>query len=128
MPTDFIERARSLYRTATPGPWSYGEDIKISGELAFRGGSDETGEDVFSCPRHEHARSDPADAEFIAAARTILPAAVEALAVVRNLHPRPRTVSVWSGESVGYIEAEGNCASCGQVWPCDTYKATEVEE
>lgn len=142
MPTDFIERARALDAAATAGPWGvegslFGpEDVRIGQALGL---------------------SWRRNLEWIAAARSMLPAAVEALVRVRELHRPVHPVfnwqtglryedpcetcwgkagvhecGCWSDEDTEY-ECRG-CAAprAGRrhtpvLWPCNTYKATEVE-
>lgn len=105
MPTDFIERGRALDKAATEGPWRM-----------FSGGEYVSGVCLVVAP--DDGGVSTADAEFIAAARSMLPAAVEALARVRELHT---PTSMYFGGSGAY------CVHCDGNWPCATYKATEVE-
>lgn len=103
MQTDFIERARALDKDATEGPWG------VEGSR-FGPSHDRNGQTWGLNWRR--------DLEFIAAARSMLPAAVEALARVRELHT---PTSMYFGGSGAY------CVHCDGNWPCATYKATEVE-
>ena len=150
---DFIERARALDKAATEGPWRRWDGPMPMGTAAVetswchRGdGTDteliaETGSD--------------ADAEFIAAARAMLPAAVEALARVRELHRKCGLYELedaCTNDSEEHIERRHHecsddggeyycedmpvgavCDVCRDEdgerldWPCATWKATEVE-
>lgn len=138
--SDFIERARALDAAATAGPWGvvgsrFGPEADRNGQawgLNWR-----------------------QDLEWVAAARSMLPAAVEALALVRGLHrkyglyeledsctntseehrqERHHEASDEAGEF--YCEDMPIGAVCDECrnedgerldWPCATIKATEVE-
>lgn len=69
---------------------------------------------------------DDADAEFTAAARTTVPALLDALEKVLELHPR--VVVLHADPEHGLIEDEAVCAECivnyePAPWPCPTVEA-----
>lgn len=109
----WLDHTHTLDQNATPGPWSFIPDTKVTGERVLRGGSDETGGDVFSCPRYAHTEF-TADAEWIAHSRTALPAAVAALRAVLGVHQSRR---------VCHLGDDSYCDHCGVEWPCPTVAA-----
>ena len=100
--SDFIERARALDKAATGGPW--GVEGSLFGPAHVRIGQ-------------AWGLNWRRDLEFTAAARSMLPAAVEALARVREMH----------GPSEYGCASECRDDDGGLSWPCATYQATEVE-
>lgn len=123
--SDFIERVRALDKAATRGPWR-SEDDEYEGpavsQTPLLPGSWVT---ALICET-----GGLNDAEFIAAARTMLPAAVEALAAVRALHRKSETWTRrprWARETHADVEPYRFCVECRDTWPCATYEATEVK-
>ena len=155
---DFIERARALDAAATAGPWeAYGTAIEAEAGPGGCGGCSGLLSPAHepACYWSEVAGAGEADAEFIAAARSMLPAAVEALARVRGLHRKFGLYELEdsctntseehreerhheSSDDVGEFYCEDMpigavCDECRNEdgerleWPCATYQATEVE-
>ena len=121
----WLDHTHKLDNEATPGPWSFIPDVKVTGEPVLRGGSDETGGDVFACPRYTH-REFTADAEWIAHTRTALPAATAALRAVLDQHQQadyqrhvPRMLRRTPEDHLPYRPCDG----CREEWPCPTVKA-----
>ena len=61
----------------------------------------------------------PADAEFIAHARTDVPALVAALRAVLNLHFKAQPIPA----AFGTQEGGDYCVTCAEDWPCPTVAA-----
>lgn len=99
---DWLTQARDRAEAATEGPWV--------ASLAGRGArvSEPSGYSLpgcFTCGQNEDGIYEPPDAAFIAAARTDLPAALDAIQAVLDLTTAARarhqfgradTVSVWA--------------------------------
>ena len=116
---------------ATEGPWEWEGDAKAEWEIGANSlvpsrrpddpvlygyGYDASGIEVKS----------PADAEFIAHARTDVPALVAALRAVLELHPRE--VVMAADPEFGQMEDDAICAECivdykPATWPCPTVTA-----
>jgi hypothetical protein len=81
---DFLlERAKAICEAATPGPWkTYQNGTAVGSDAANICGIHDGGRGLASPTRHQ-AGSMEADATFIAEARTLLPALVEALEAER---------------------------------------------
>ena len=62
---------------------------------------------------------DDADAEFIAHARTDVPALVAALRAVLNLHFKAQPIPA----AFGTQEGGDYCVTCAEDWPCPTVTA-----
>ena len=132
-PHETLAHIRAQAGAATEGPWEWagkqvesfpqGENSLIvqgdpEREVIGSWGHDAWGVDV----------ENPADAEFIAAARTTVPALVDALEAVLAIHRD-------GGESQGYLDnghygvIDHCCTECGShgeygtPWPCPTVKA-----
>lgn len=166
----FIEQARALDKAATEGPWMldgpdhmwWGEDDhEHESAYMVTAGPDRTAVAVAHRPSgaksegsyHRAARRFDADSKWIAASRTMLPAAVEALARVRELHQPVHPVfnwrtglrleepcetchgkagvhecGCWADEDTEYECRECTVPGAKHVlWPCETYQATEVD-
>ena len=121
-PRETLNRIRKQADNATKGPWVYtlnGDESEVTYANAPITWDDHGGE-VFT----------EGDAEFIAAARTTVPALLDALEKVLRVHRD-------GGESQGYDMAHGGdyrtmphcCTECGSLgeygvpWPCDTVEA-----
>ena len=118
----WLDRTQAIAEKATPGPWeAWG---KREGGVWIKTDRDE----VLHHDRRGagHLSEDyswmlPADAEFIAHARTALPAAVAALRAVLRVH--------WPDE-FGDAPGEYFCNECQRaqmngVWPCPTIQAIQ---
>ncbi len=125
-PRETLARIRAQAAAATDGPWEWagkqvesfpqGENSLIAQgdperEVIGSWGHDAWGVDV----------ENPADAEFIAAARTTVPALVDTLEAVLKVHRPMRCESECCTEPV-------YCEGCKQPddapdWPCPTVKA-----
>lgn len=113
-PRETLARIRAQAAAATGGPWGVSMDrIEHPGKSVFAVAYD------VGCDE---------DAEFIAAARTTVPALVDALEAVLKVHRD-------GGESQGYLDnghygvIDHCCTECGShgeygtPWPCPTVKA-----
>ena len=112
-PRETLNRIRAQAAAATEGPW----------EL-LGGGEYVSGPDILVAPDDGGVTS--ADAEFIAAARTTVPALLDALEKVLELHPREGVMSI--DPEHGLIEDGAVCAVCivnydHPTWPCPTVEA-----
>ena len=116
---------------ATEGPWEWEGDAKAEWEIGANSlvpsrrpddpvlygyGYDASGIEVKS----------PADAEFIAHARTDVPALVAALRAVLELHPRE--VVMAADPEFGQMEDDAICGACivnheAADWPCPNVRA-----
>ena len=120
-PREILARIRKQADAAREGPWDYqrGHDTPSGWFDAYVLGAD--GESVVS-------EAFDGDAEFIAAARTTVPALLDALEAVLEIHQD-------GGESQGYLD-DGSygdmphcCTECGSLgeygvlWPCPTVEA-----
>lgn len=119
-PRETLARIRAQAGAATEGPWwtnRYSDDWEVCGEF------DDNGNPALIA---SEAAED--DAEFIAAARTTVPALVDALEAVLKVHRD-------GGESQGYLDnghygvIDHCCTECGShgeygtPWPCPTVTA-----
>ena len=115
---EWIAKREQLEQAATEGPWHW-EPSSMAGKwptlvesLATEDGEAVLlgwGDDAFGI------EGDPADREFIADARTSLPAALAALKAVLDEHPR------YEGDFSDFC---GHCQARGEgVWPCPTVTA-----
>ena len=106
---------------ATEGPWEWEGEAKAEWEeganslvpsrhpddpVLYGYGYDASGIEVKT----------PADAEFIAHARTDVPALVEALRAVLNLHFKAQPIPA----AFGTQEGGDYCVTCAEDWPCPT--------
>ena len=113
-PRETLNRIRAQAAAATEGPW----------EL-LGGGEYVSGPDILVAPDDGGVTS--ADAEFIAAARTTVPALLDALEKVLELH-QPVTDGMGFTED-GYGGISPACSSCGTSdeyavpYPCPTVTA-----
>lgn len=107
----------ALTEAATGGEWSWIHDTRVSGERVCRIGSLPGNYDVGWTPRG----NGEADAEFIAAARHMVPALLAFVREVRAGHVREPYVDEPS---------EGFCRNCQRggaagTWPCPTEQAAQ---
>lgn len=96
-----VEHTKALEAAATPGEWA-----------AYPGGliSSADGPVASVGERDESDIPTQADAEFIAHARTAVPALVAAVERVQALH----------------APDDSFCTECHQIYPCDTRRALET--
>ena len=124
-PRETLARIRKQADAATPGPWEAKHHHHTATERHV----------VSEIPRVAECEGDGGgglyrgeDAEFIAAARTTVPALLDALEAVLEIHQD-------GGESQGYLD-DGSygdmphcCTECGSLgeygvlWPCPTVEA-----
>ena len=113
-PREALARIRAQADAATEGPW----ELLGDGEYV-------SGPGILVAPDDGGVTS--ADAEFIAAARTTVPALLDALEAVLGLH-QPVTDGMGFTEG-GYGSISPACSSCGTSdeyavpWPCPTVTA-----
>lgn len=99
-----VEHTKALEQAATPGPWEaypHRQDVKGIAHIRI--------------PLAMHPTAWTADAEFIAHARTAVPALVAAVERVQALHtpyPLPST--------------QDYCRTCAHPMPCPTRQALET--
>ena len=117
-PRETLNRIRRQADAATEGPWvgiRYPDGLMgrviVSGELGV-------------CIAEDFP--DDADAEFIAHARTAVPALLDALEKVLRLHPR--VVVLHADPEFGRMEDDAICGACivnhePADWPCPTVEA-----
>jgi hypothetical protein len=120
--TDWLDQAQARVDAATDGPWEldqFGPDEVEDGPFHFIGSPS----DRHVVTPTVHMVS--ADAAFIAAARTDLPAAIAALQAVLAIHAASTEHLRGSAAyCVGCYEAGGED---GQIlWPCPTVRAISV--
>lgn len=124
------DRLRVLAENATEGPW----EVDYMGDLVSvpEREKDRYGGHIFIGTATGDASSATEDAEFIAAARTAVPALLDmldqaeaerdraqaALDRVRELH-QPCNHDA---------PCRGDCAECGQHMPCDTIRALDGDQ
>ena len=119
--TDWLDTTQRLDGAATPGPWEvleYTNHIKAGDGAPVADPEDAY---VTWCQECEGYVLNAANAEWIAHARTALPAAVAALQAVTDLH-QPRNSSTTSA-SCHLVDAPGSCTACEWDWPCPTVTA-----
>ena len=118
----WLDRAHTLDQNATPGPWVWsGPDPEWTGDYYGVWERDEDMPPVAAT--HAPGEYGKADAEWIAHARTALPAAVAALRALADLHqPRNRVTHSASGH---LVDTPGPCTACDWDWPCPTIAAIQ---
>ena len=117
-PRETLNRIRKQADNATKGPWVCtlnGDESEVTYANAPITWDDHGGE-VFT----------EGDAEFIAAARTAVPALLDALEKVLRLHPR--VVVLHADPEFGRMEDDTICGACivnhePADWPCPTVEA-----
>lgn len=96
-----VEHTKALEAAATPGPWEaypHRQDVKGIAHIRI--------------PLAMHPTAWTADAEFIAHARTALPALVAAVERAQALHSCTRSL---------------RCEECELPYPCPTIEALEIK-
>ena len=117
-PRETLNRIRKQADNATKGPWVCtlnGDESEVTYANAPITWDDHGGE-VFT----------EGDAEFIAAARTTVPALLDALEKVLRLHPR--VVVLHADPEFGRMEDDAICGACivnhePADWPCPNVRA-----
>lgn len=99
-----LEHTKALEQAATPGPWEAYPNRDVKGIAHVR------------IPLAMHPTAWTPDAEFIADARTAVPALVAAVERVQALH----------APAVDSELKSTYCLGCDAAWPCDTRKALET--
>lgn len=112
-PRETLARIRAQADAATEGPW----ELLGDGEYV-------SGPGILVAPDDGGVTS--ADAEFIAAARTDVPALLDALEKVLALHPR--VVVMAADPEFGQMEDDAICGACivdyeAADWPCPNVRA-----
>ena len=112
-PREALARIRAQADAATEGPW----ELLGDGEYV-------SGPGILVAPDDGGVTS--ADAEFIAAARTTVPALLDALGKVLALHPR--VVVMAADPEFGQMEDDAICGACivdyeAADWPCPNVRA-----
>ena len=112
-PRGTLARIRAQADAATEGPW----ELLGDGEYV-------SGPGILVAPDDGGVTS--ADAEFIAAARTTVPALLDALEKVLALHPR--VVVMAADPEFGQMEDDAICGACivnheAADWPCPNVRA-----
>ena len=108
---------------ATEGPWRHISIFEVGGFV-----ENPHGRELFDWAQDDAGTicaPDP-DAEFIAAARTTVPALLDALEKVLELHPR--VVVMAADPEFGQMEDDAICGACivnheAADWPCPNVRA-----
>ena len=123
---EWIAKREQLEGAAAPSPWRWeppsGGDWPVCDESL----ATEDGEAVLFGWGYDASGIDgaPADREFIADARTALPAAVAALKAVLDEHPATRLGCITHyARSDCECEPRFTCATCAVTHPCPTVAA-----
>ena len=118
----WLATTQRLDGAATPGPWVWSEpDPEWTGDYYGVWERDEDMPPVAAT--HAPGEYGKADAEWIAHARTALPAVVAALQAVIELH-QPRS-AVTRSASGHLVDTPGPCTACDRDWPCPTITAIQ---
>ena len=121
--TDWLDTTQRLDGAATPGPWETVEDAGRRGHITAPVDDPEEGAFVTHCEECMGYVLSAANAEWIAHARTALPAAVAALQAVLDLH---------ANDTEYGSPSEPMCEECNRAnsegltyieWPCPTVTA-----
>ena len=119
----WLGKAERLDGAATPGPWETPEDTARRGHIKAPVDDPEEGAFVTHCEECMGYVLNAANAEWIAHARTALPAAVAALRAVTDLHQPRNTVT--QSASGHLVDTPGPCTACDRDWPCPTITAIQ---
>ena len=114
----WLGKAERLDEAATPGPWETPEDTARRGHITAPVDDPEEGKFVTHCEECEGHVLNAANAEWIAHARTALPASVAALRAVLDLHAPFRAGRPFCG-----VCAEADDTAYPLPWPCPTVAA-----
>ena len=110
-PREILARIRKQADNATKGPWVCtlnGDESEVTYANAPITWDDHGGE-VFT----------EGDAEFIAAARTTVPALLDLAEAVLERHVKAQPITA----AYGTREGGDYCAACADDWPCPDYTA-----
>lgn len=127
---EWIAKREQLEQTATEGPWLQDacDPGIVRGEQRYWS--------IFESEMGHDAAAAPSDAEFIADARTSLPAALAALKAVLKLHRLNREddgdCQGYTSSGYGYLDRW--CVECsdqsgreyGTPWPCPAVRAVDA--
>ena len=118
-PRETLNRIRKQADAATEGPWQTDTSAHV---LTV----DNTPTFVARCADPNDSDAGVPDAEFIAAARTDVPALLDALEKVLRLHPR--VVVLHADPEFGRMEDDAICGACivnheAADWPCPNVRA-----
>lgn len=117
--TATLAQWEALVAGATKGEWLTYTERRDDG--SFRGGIGVERDTEIEVCETPHTSQGSADAEFIAAARTAMPALLGFVEDVRALH---REYRVWRGsEDVTHPDRKGTCRECYAPVPCPTEQA-----
>ena len=119
----WLGKAERLDGAAAPGPWETPEDTARRGHIKAPVDDPEEGAFVTHCEECIGYVLNAANAEWIAHARTALPAAVAALRALADLH-QPRS-TVTRSASGHLVDTPGPCKDCDWDWPCPTIAAIQ---
>ena len=114
-----LDEIEARANAATPGPW----EADGSAHVLTAGN---TATFVARCADPDGSDAGVPDAEFIAHARTDVPALLDALEKVLRLHPR--VVVLHADPEFGRMEDDAICGACivnhePADWPCPTVEA-----
>ena len=122
-PREILARIRKQADAATEGPWRHISIFDVGGFV-----EDSHGRELFDWAQDDAGTicTPDADAEFIAAARTTVPALLDALEKVLALHPR--VVVMAADPEFGQMEDDAICGACivdyeAADWPCPNVRA-----
>ena len=101
MTDDILARAREALAGVTDGPWEWTDDVR---QRLVAGPGDQTDREIIRCAALLHPR--PADAEFIAAARDLVPELVAEVELLRVLLGRVRDLADASAAGITWDSDE----------------------
>ena len=114
-PREILARIRAQADAATPGPWmTYTVTPNMGSEILTAPGEGEAYGD-YVVPEY----IDMDNAEFIAAARTTVPALLDLAEAVLERHVKAQPITA----AYGTREGGDYCAACADDWPCPDYTA-----
>lgn len=107
----WLDQGRTLTDQATEGPWeARSSEVTMNDRSEWKIGK-------YNRPQSLRSVMRGADAAFIADARTRLPAALDALQAIHDMHRR-----IW----VDGIEYCKHCVDFGGEYPCPTVRAIQA--
>ena len=113
----YLERIRAVTDAATQGPWEHPLDNEVT--YGYRtDGSRHIATWIATVGEGDEDISEEqndANADFIAAARSYVPALLAAVEAVLKVHPADRHED--------YPQEQAFCPPCGEWWPCPTVQA-----
>ena len=118
--TDWLDTTQRLDGAATPGPWETVEDTGRRGHITAPVDDPEEGAFVTHCEECMGYVLNAANAEWIAHARTALPAAAAALRAVIELH-----APFQAGRPFCRVCTEADDTAYPLPWPCPTIQAIQ---